>query len=96
MSYIENVSIELVASTLTNLVTSYHSTTDETEQKWIKNLIQLGCRKLEGFIIPSVSVKAQEVGDQMGVGDLSQYGWADQKSKMNDPDRSIFHCFRLG
>ena len=87
----ENVSIELVTNTLAELVNSYHSTNDETEQKWVKHLIQLGCRKLEDFITPRVSVKAKEMAEQMEVGDLSQYGWSEQKSKMNDPDRSIFH-----
>lgn len=91
MGYRENVSIELIVKTLSELVSSYHSTDDEVEQKWTKNLIQLGCRKLEDFIVPSVSVKAQELAKQMGIGDLSQYGWSDQKSKMNDPDRSLFH-----
>lgn len=91
MSYRENVSIELVASTLTNLVSFYHSTTDETEQQWVKHLIQLGCRKLEDFIVPHVSVKAKEIADQMELGSLSQYGWSDQKTKMLDSDRSIFH-----
>lgn len=91
MAYKENVSIELVAKTLTSLVSFSHSTVDEREQRWVKNLIQLGCRKLEDFITPNVSVKAQAKADQMEVGQLSQYGWLDQKSKMNDPDRSIFH-----
>ena len=91
MGYRENVSTELVVKTMTDLVSSYHSTNDETEQKWIKNLIQQGCRKLEDFITPRVSVKAQELADEMGIGDLSQYGWSDQKSKMKDPDRSLFH-----
>lgn len=91
MSYRENVSIELVASTLTNLVSSYHSTDDETEQRWVKHLIQLGCRKLEDFIVPHVSVKAKDKAEQMDLGCLSQCGWSDQKTKMNDPDRSVFH-----
>lgn len=91
MGFRENVSIELVSKTLVELVNSYHSINDETEQKWIKHLIQLGCRKLENFIVPRVSVKAQKMAEQLGVGDLSQYGWSEQKSKMNDPDRSIFH-----
>ena|GEM_PF-1288440 len=91
MGYRENVSTELVVKTMTDLVNSYHSTDDEIEQKWIKHLIQQGFRKLEDFITPCVSVKAQELAVQMGVGDLSQYGWSVQKSKMNDPDRSLFH-----
>lgn len=91
MGYRESVSIELVVKTVTDLVNSYHSTNDETEQEWIKHLIQQGCRKLEDFITPRVSVKAQELADQMSVEDLSQYGWSDQKSKMKDPDRSLFH-----
>ena len=91
MGYRENVSTGLVVKTMTELVNSYHSTNDETEQKWVKHLIQQGCRKLEDFITPRVSIKAQELAGEMGVGDLSQYGWSDQKLKMNDLDRSIFH-----
>lgn len=91
MSYREDISIELVASTLTKLVSSYHSTDDETEKQWVKHLIQLGCRKLEDFIVPHVSVKAKEIADQMVLGCLSQYGWSDQKTKMLDSDRSVFH-----
>ncbi len=87
----ESTSVDLVTNTLAELVTLYHSTNDETEQKWVKHLIQLGCRKLEDFITPRVSIKAKETADKMGVGDLSQYGWSEQKSKMNDPDRSVFH-----
>ena len=82
MGFRENVSIELVVKTMAELVNSYHSTDDETENKWIKHFIQQGCRKLEDFITPCVSVKAQELADKMGLGDLSQYGWSDQKSKM--------------
>ena len=91
MAYRENVSIDLVSKTLTELVETYHYTTDETEQRWVKQLIQLGCRKLEDFITPQVSAKAQKVADQKEIGELSQFGWLDQKTKMNDLDRSTFH-----
>lgn len=87
----ESTPVDLVTNTLAELVNSYHLTNHETEQKWVKQLIQLGCRKLEDLITPRVSIRAKETADKMGVGDLSQYGWSGQKSRMNDPDRSIFH-----
>jgi hypothetical protein len=38
-----------------------------------------------------VSEKAQDVGTAMGLGDLRQYRWKDQRKKMKDSKRSIFH-----
>ncbi|WP_114944803.1 hypothetical protein [Microvirga calopogonii] len=48
-------------------------------------------RDLENFVIPMVSAAAQDRAIQMGLPDLRQFRWNDQKSRMSDPNREIFH-----
>ncbi len=48
-------------------------------------------RSLPSYKPITVSAKAQAVAYGLGVGDLRQYNWNEQKTKMKDPKRSIFH-----
>lgn len=51
------------------------------------------CRELEKFLKLRKSVAAQKEADARGIGDLTQYAWADQtkKGKMGDVGREAFH-----
>jgi hypothetical protein len=37
-----------------------------------------------------VSIDAQRIADEMGIGDLFQYQWRDQPVRMKDKERKIF------
>lgn len=56
-----------------------------------KYMIDRLLRSLPSYKPLTVSIKAQAVADGLGIGDLRQYGWSEQKTKMKDPKRSIFH-----
>jgi len=48
-------------------------------------------RHLESFVEPRSSRAAQALADEIGLGDLRQYRWLDQPSKMRDLGRRLFH-----
>jgi hypothetical protein len=55
-----------------------------TSLKWL-------IRDLEQYVQPRVSRRAQAKALELGLPDLHRMVWADQRTKMKDPERSIFH-----
>jgi hypothetical protein len=54
-------------------------------------LLKWAINGLDQFVRPKVSAAAMAKAGEMGLGDIREYIWLDQTSKMRDPDRSIFH-----
>jgi hypothetical protein len=93
---------ENVIDTVYSLLASYHKTpqNDDKTRRWIKNYtLSCAIRYLEQFCQPKISkgakAKAKELYEQGKISDanidLSKCDWDDQRTKMGDPDRDVFH-----
>lgn len=60
-------------------------------EAWADYALHWACRRLEVFYRTRVSKAAAAKAAALKIGDLSLYAWNDQKSKMRDPKREIFH-----
>jgi hypothetical protein len=76
---------------LLSLYMEQQDNSSEDYIQWRKDLLNRACRMLELFVVANYSQKAAEKAEEMGLQNLSTYKWNDQKNKMADPDRSIFH-----
>jgi hypothetical protein len=56
-----------------------------------RTILKAMARDLENFVRPRASVAALEKAREMELPDIRQFHWCDQKGKMRDPHRSIFH-----
>jgi hypothetical protein len=60
-------------------------------RRYYRTSLILTLRQLENFVVTRVSRAAQKKADEMGVGDLRQYKYSKQETRMKDRNRKIFH-----
>ena len=91
MPWKNEATLDSVSETFKSLLISLHNADDEISIIFLKDLITRACRKIELYIEPRYSVKAELVANEMKIGCLSQYQWNDQNSKRKDKGRKVFH-----
>lgn len=79
-----------IAGSMAPLVLAYRGGSPEL-RVYYNQIIDLMCRKLENFVVPRVSKRAYAEAENLSIGDLRGMHWNDQRTKMKDRDRSIFH-----
>jgi hypothetical protein len=69
----------------------YHDVTGKPLTRYYNSILNLMCRHLEYFVVPRVSVAAQQRAQELQVGGrLADMRWVDQRGRMKDPNRTIF------
>jgi hypothetical protein len=79
-----------IISGLVQDIQSYHASFSKDAQRYFKSRLDWGIREMRNAR-QYVSLAAQTKATEMELGDISYCGWFDQKSKMKDPKRKIFH-----
>jgi hypothetical protein len=69
----------------------HHAGANDQARKYYFYCLKWMMRGLDQFAKPRVSQKAHERAQEMGLGDLHQYGWDDQHLFMKDAGRKVFH-----
>ncbi len=82
--------LPLVAPAIADFARHY-ADANEQARRYYFYCMKWMMRGLDQFARPRVSRKADERANQMGVGDLHQYGWNDQSQFMRDAGRKVFH-----
>ena len=72
--------IGAVAEAMEPLLRAYHSASD-VEQQYFQSVIDRMVRHLEYFVVPGVSVAANEVASRHGLGDLRRRPWGDRRTR---------------
>lgn len=91
MPWKNKATIDSVSETFKSLLISYQKADDDISKVFLKDLITRACRKIELYVEPRYSVKAELAANEMKIGCLSQYQWNDQNLKMKDKGRKVFH-----
>jgi len=68
-----------------------HASAPIEVRNYYNYLLKWAINGLDQFVRPTASRAAMAKAAEMGVGDIRNYIWLDQTSKMKDRDRSIFH-----
>jgi hypothetical protein len=69
-----------VAESMTPLLRAYHRSS-AVEQDYYRSVIDRMVRHLEYFVVPGVSVAAQALADEQGLGDLRLRPWEHLKTR---------------
>ena len=82
--------LPFLAPVILALCEQYHKAPKDVQ--WaLRASLALTIRNCERYVVPRVSVAAHEKATELGLADLRTMSWRDQRTKMKDPDRSIFH-----
>ena len=82
-----------VSTMIAAALRSYHTSSDPTLTRYLNEVINFMCRRMEEFVQPRISKMARVEAKRLGF-DLATLRWRHQSKK--DPGRKIFHldhCF---
>jgi hypothetical protein len=68
-----------------------HASAPIEVRNYYNYLLKWAINGLDQFVRPEASHAAMAEAAKMGLGDIRDYIWLDQTSKMKDPGRKIFH-----
>jgi hypothetical protein len=71
---------DAVAESMTPLIRAYHRSS-AVEQDYYRSVIDRMVRHLEYFVVPGVSVAAQALAEEQGLGDLRLRPWEHKKTR---------------
>ncbi|MBX3198866.1 MAG: hypothetical protein KF894_12090 [Labilithrix sp.] len=77
-----------LAASIVSLIQAVNSAEDAATKRYCRRVLHLVVRETRTPVY--VSNRAQRLATKMGLGDLRNYGWYQQRTKMQDPERKLF------
>jgi hypothetical protein len=92
MALLPNAPLVQVAEILVEVLHLSESTTSPEMRAWCNSVFAHACRQLECFVVPEVSVLADEKSRQLRCGDLAEKRWGFQACETVDGEAvKLFH-----
>ena len=88
---VSEIELAPVAAVITSLLQLLKGPASPAAHRWAQTSLAHACRHVEYFLVPRVSEAAHAKAVALGIAPLERYRWADQRSRMKDPGRKVFH-----